>query len=341
MKFFRKIKAQVAALMVLAIVIVILAVGATMLIGELGYQKIRLANTADAAIISAATELARTLNLIRQTHYRLLLNHIRIQVMLLARLIWTSKGEAVAFAIGYVEGLKRGQQLVDQAKDMANDTPKNIRTALLERVFGSQVDEIKPYYRNASGNLDVERYSKEETAFTKTFRNFKKGQGAYAGNALAGKDHWYFNDTLSYSWNRTVRKIGEDQKDLVPGTLVIGDAEPVAESGGKKYDSYLQAKLITAPTRVRVKTQGMVLFFFWACGPSTCPGFLYNPYAWINRVTIEPGNQFGLQVRKLPFRKFPYFMKEDSPNSGKEIKHENKVNISGNIWSGYEFRLTK
>ena len=78
--FFKKNVGQIAPLLIIVVIVVILAIGATAVIGELGYQKVRLANSVDSALVSSAADLARALNLVRQTSFMMLLNHYQIGI---------------------------------------------------------------------------------------------------------------------------------------------------------------------------------------------------------------------------------------------------------------------
>ncbi|MCM8796049.1 MAG: hypothetical protein NC928_05155 [Candidatus Omnitrophica bacterium] len=375
-------KAQVAPFMSLVLVAVILAIGATMLIGELVYQKIHLNNVVDSALISAGADLARSLNLIRQIHFRLLLNHIRLQAMLLARGVWPSKGSAKLFAFGYIEGINRGRQLYGQAKVIAQDMPKEIRSMLFERILGGLVDEPKAftYKQGRPGELDYEKYLDTDSPFQVTFRNHKK---SYKESHKKDWKDWWEEDIYSYSWHRqavpkcAVRNnhgkcvkyvcaeppntVSENcqriKYEIKPGVLKVGE-EPAREAEGERFAAYLKVALDNAPRQIYVKAQKMVLFFLYQCGKSVCPGFLPNPYAWISRLSVSPSNVFGVNVRQMPLRVFPYFLPEiperkegesdeeyqarlEEYYKKRELKQESKINITGGIWSGYDVRLAQ
>jgi len=341
-------KGQIAPLMVIVVVVVILAIGATVLVGELGYQKVRLANTVDAGLISSATDLTRSLNLVRQTHFGMLMNHVRLQAsMFVPILVWPDKSSAYNHAynasFGPLSiGIYTSMQMFDKAKEVVAEVPKNMRSAMIERVMSGLIDEPKAYhYKTGTTELDMDRYINEtETPFQETYRDYQTAKNAFAGNGYAGKDNWYKNNragdsfALSYSWNKTVNQ----DKSFTKGTLVPA-AKPLLLKNGRAYDSYLMMQMNDVPTEIKVKAQPMVLFFLFQCGPSVCPGFFPNPWAWISRVSISPGNSYGLVVQERPFLQFPYFMPKDRLNKLKEVRQMGRIGITGSIWSGYEFKL--
>lgn len=379
--FRRNENGQVAPFLTLVIVIIILAIGATMLIGNLVYQKVRLNNIVDSALISAGTELARSLNLIRQIHFRLLLNHIKLQAMLLSRGVWTSKQEAQAFAVGYAQGINNGMTLFEQAKQIAEDSPKDIRSSLFDRILGGLVDEPKPFtyiskevppgsghYQNV---LDYEASLDKDTHFMEVYRDYKKTNN----ESKPDEDikAWWEEDLYSYSWQRQAQPICAERDaeskcvkyecaeppnsesanctrkkyGLVDGKFVQGEPER-RDGNNERYASYARVQLNDAPTKISVKPQKMILFFLWQCGTSTCPGFLPNPYAWISRLTVSPSSQFGTEVKRMPFRTFPYFFPEkkddddeDEYYKKREMAHEGQIKITGGIWSGYDVRLAQ
>lgn len=358
--FFRKDNGQIAPFMTIVIVIIILAIAATMLIGKMVSEKVRLINTVDSALISTGTEFARSLNLIRQIHFRMLLNYVSMQVMLLARGVWTSKWEAYeALTLPAIEGIIRSHDMYEQAKKIAEKAPKDLRNSIYDRILGGLVDEPKPFYTVMqewplfSGQyreaLDYERYLGDKTSFQVQYLRCKKGYAPCTGGT------WYEQNTYSYAWYRKAQKttcLEENAQgrciryghDLPAGTLNQG-APLKFDPSGKPYESYLQVSLGNTPREVRVKAQKMVLFFLYICGPSVCPGFIPLPWAWLSRVSISPTSEISAYARKLPFRTFPVFMPEgDDPlaaDAQKEIKHGAKVNITGGLWSGYDIKLNR
>jgi uncharacterized protein (UPF0333 family) len=354
MLYLNNKKAQIAPFLVLILVAVILAIGATFLIGEFSSQKTRLIITTDSALISAGTRLARALNLVRQIHFRMLLNYAQLQIALLARGVWSSKAEAIWAAINYAIGIEKSKNMYEQAKKVVEEMPKDIRVKLFDALLQNLIDEPKPFpcaqYDDAGKcvKIDYEKYLEEDSIFGKTFLACKKGDLNITGCG----NKWYMNNMISYSWNKRTKdvcieyagdKCIRTQQKFIEGDLSIG--EPTEEKGGEKYDSYLKVELINAPTSISIRPQRFVLFFLWACGPKVCPGFLPHPYAWISKVNVFPSKQFGVRVTKLPFRSFPYFISDKENNEEKnkkpELIHESIIAIRGSVTSGYEVKLVK
>ncbi len=138
----------------------------------------------------------------------------------------------------------------------------------------------------------------------------------------------------------------QEYKIANPGELNLGG--PLAG-----YESYVQVQMRDVPQSVDVQPQKMVLFFLWCthlynCGPYICydssgsicgwifPGFFPHPYAWIKKIKFGSGNSFGIKATKrIPFQRLPFFSRSV------DISHSNRVKITGNIWSGYEPRLSE
>ena len=332
-------KAQIAPFMVLVVAVLILAIAATMLIGEAGFQRIRLANIADGTLLSAASNFCQGLNQIRMIHKRMFLNYIQMQVMLLfsprancpacapCPTFMNFCSKALGYEYAWIEslyGIQTSALLYLQARKIAGGMAKDLRVGLYEGAFGGAlVDEPKPFleseviYDTSSGRvtgLDYTSYIKRDSHFTETWRNFKS----------ENKEGWYGNDMISYSWNKTQEALAH------PGQFNTPDPS---------YESYLKVSLQNVPRKVSVKPMPMVLIFFWCkSGAVVCwsfiPGFVINPFAWIRKIDIG-SNNFGLTLEKrLPFRRFPFFGNRDI-----DLRHSSRVKIRGSVWTGYEFNM--
>ncbi len=361
LRLFRKRNGQIAPFLTIVIVIIILAIGATMTIGRLVTERVRLSNTVDSTLISTGSDFARSLNLIRQIHFRMLLNYISMQVMLLARGIWSSKWEAYqALLLPSIEGILRSKEMYEQAEELAEKAPESLRSSVYDRILGGLVDEGKAFKtteRDIDGDgmlekvLDYESYLKEKTSFQATYLKYKKDH----------KEDWHEKNVYSYAWYKNAKKkcvewdpLKEEEcikyeYSLPKGNFTQGD--PVKRDQYEDpYESYLRVALGQTPNKVRIKAQKMVLFFLWTCGTSVCPGFIPLPWAWISRLTISPSSEIGADVTKLPFRTFPLFMPEKDcegkancdpleDDLKKELRHKTKVSITGGLWSGYDIKL--
>ncbi len=141
-------KGQVAPFMVLLVAILLLAIAATTIIGEVAFSRIRLGNIADAALISASSAFCRTLNQIRQISIGgggLLVTYVGLQAFLLAGTPWPYKGAPLATGF-FINSMLTSQRLFEQAERIAKDAPKNFRMGLYEQVFGGAlIDEPKPF----------------------------------------------------------------------------------------------------------------------------------------------------------------------------------------------------
>jgi hypothetical protein len=370
----RKSKAQVAAFLIVIIAVLFVAILATMFIGEMAWQRVRLTNITDSALISASADYSRKLNQIRQIHFQMLLNYVRTQTALLARLPWPTKFSAYAAAM-YLggEGILTSRDLYNSAKRLADDAGKGLRIALYDRIFGGAlIDEPKPFIdlpdaKNAEGSpvfkpctqaqieggncdevlhedgapskkiiaFNYNAYLKRSDHLTQELRHFKKDHS----------DTWYDQNQLSYGWNKSKGSwdaaIGDFR--IIPGKLYTGEEQP-----GEEYASYLQVRLEGVPGEgeVKIEPYRMILFFLYACGHSICPGFIPHPYAWIK--SIDAPGDFGVSVKKLPFRHLSVFYPatpKEEPFTEKEkkeapgLEYSGWVHISGGIWSGYEPKL--
>lgn len=309
--------------MFLVIIVIIVAIVATMIIGETGYTRVRMANIADGAVISGAAGLCRTLNQIRMIHKQLFLNYIKTQVMLL---VASFMGVFQVKPMGYIFawtlslwGIQQSYELFSQAEDLADSATKDLRGGLFESCLGGAlIDEQKPFrlsevVRDAQGRisgLDYNAYLNRDSNFTTKFRALKTGG-------------WYGAGSHTYYWNRS--------KDVV--TYPGGFTPPAV------YDSYLTVQLNGVPSSIDVEAMPMILIFLFCqpCFPTVpcCywPGFVINPWAWIRSVDLD-SDSFGVTITKSsPFRKLPFFPQDVV------LSHTNQVHVSGSVWSGFDFRM--
>jgi len=332
-------KAQVAPFMVVVIAVVILAIAATMLIGELSFQRVRVGNITDSAMISATSAFCRSLNQIRIIHTRMFLNYLQLQTALLAKGIWPNKYVGYAAAIGWsLIGVEMNRQLYAQAKEVTKDMAKNLRIAIYEASFGGAlVDEPKPFLEsevdrdpetNKVIGLDYDAYLLRDSNFTIAYRQFKKDN----------KDNWYLNNNLAYYFNKS------DERMVLncPGQLQMGGGA-VPSCRSMDYEAHVSATLRDVPTSVSLSAQKLVVFFlYWReawPAPVISVGFVPHPYAWIRRVDFG-NNIFSLNMQKtVPFRRLPFF-----PRQSVELQHTARVKVtrgSSGIWAGFSFGLTR
>lgn len=347
--------------MVLIIAILILAIAATMLIGEIGFQRIRLANIADSALISGASSLCRTFNQIRLFHKQMFLNWVSAQAMAIGGSTWCSKWHFLAASIYYIT---RSMDINDKARQVAKEGIEAFRPNLWDSVFGGAlVDEPKSFIdlpgnfaddpdspdevdTNEAGRvvkLNYDKYLKRDPGFTERYRAYKRSHSS----------NWYEENLFSYSFNKTKDKVLN-----TPGILNPGEPDT-------SYESYLKVQFQDVPTSISISTIPMIIIgWCWWCKPCTTtppccmvlpcssawvmgapkPGTTIGcciglpcisviPYAWIIKINID-SDRFGLNVKKqLPFRGFPFFGRELN------LEHKNRVRVKGNVWSGYDFRM--
>ena len=313
-------KAQIAPFLVLIIVILILSIAATVLIGELGFQRTRISNIADSALISGASSLCLTCNQIRLIHNQLFLNYISLQAMALAHLAYGPWSSKIHLWLASLHYLYQAEEMFDQAEELAEVGTKNLRVSLYDSCFGGAlIDEPKPFLeteviREPTGKirLDYESYLKRDSQFTLAYRNFKKNNSK-----------WYESNLLSYSFNKTRDKVLNH-----PGYLNIGEPDP-------KYESFLKVRFHDIPKKISVRPQGMFVFSVCWYGPFIAPCFVYLPWAWIRRINVDR-RSFGMEITKrIPLSKFPFFGRDI------DLSHTSRARIRGSVWEGFEFSLER
>jgi len=328
--------------MIVITAILVLAIAATMLIGEMGWQRVRLMNTVDGALMTAASKFCRAMNTLKPIHKVMFMNTISAQIALLA------KGAYPDIASGYLGAyslsgmtIYQNHALYNQANKVINAASKEMRTGLYDTIFGALADEPKPYYEYADQNnedneikrdpatgkiiwINEEHYAERESNFTERYRELK----------VADKKNWYKRDSISYCWDKR-KKPGVTM--LNPGRFTLGGEDPAAAG----YDNFLTVGTSGIPDKIEVKTQKWAYIFFFCqpcCLPTGCcfwPGFVYNPWAWIKGVTLD-SDEFGVNARKsMPFEKMPFFGRKDIV-----LEQKSRVKVKGNIWwTGFSFSM--
>jgi hypothetical protein len=361
---------QIAPFMVLVMGVLILAIAATVLIGETGFVRLRMANIADSALISGASSFCRSLNSIRPLHNKMLMNYISFQTAMLVSSPYLHKANAYAVALAltalYTE---QGFELFDQACDIAKAMPKELRTSVYDTTLGGAlIDEPKPFLETAGdphfmpplstdtckaenlvgwnevgrdpqtkvvNYLNYPKYMQRDSRFVCQYRALKFGNGG-----------WYNSGSLSYFFNKYQKQAesdtgkGEFVTPFVPGTT---ENQPEQVN----FNSYLGVRLEDFPDSVDIIPMPMpIIFLYWVwcfvpCGPFCimyipcfiAPGFTIDPFSAI--ASIDFNSNFGLTVNKrIPFHRLPFFSRSV------DLEHTSRVNIRGSVWSsGYDFSI--
>ncbi|MEW6075398.1 MAG: hypothetical protein AB1530_03725 [Candidatus Omnitrophota bacterium] len=330
-------KAQIAPFILVVAVVLMLAIVATALIGESTFTRVRLANTADGALITAGSNFCKSLNQLRKINKQLFLNYLSLQTTLLAHGVWSNKFEPLAVA---VLPINNSRKLFDFAKDeIASKMPKELRVSIYEAILAAGlVDEPTPFLKNEvivdpiSGetkgldyNQYIARMSSEGTQFSRSFRDYK----------VAHSSNWFNNNIISYSFDKFLRwninNITGESTIANPGAINPG--EPLAG-----YQSFVRVQLLDMPANVDIQPQVMVMLFLWYCptpwGGIVLPGFCPHPWAWIRRISFGNNNTFGANVSKRVVGANVPFVGRDAT-----ITHTSRVRIAGNVWQGYDVRL--
>ena len=312
------------AFMILIIVILLLAIAASYVVGEASFQKVRVINVLDSILISEASELCRSLNMVRQIHNAMFLNYLSTQVAVLAVSfdecpdVW-----AKVLAIVAVPFFQNAQ-LASQAEEIVEESGEGIRGDIYDACLGGLVDEPTPFLeseiiKDKSGRIIgidykkyLERVEEEGSVFEKNYLEFKKTHS-----------NWYKYAKLTYYFNKSKQKVLERE-----GVLLPEDNLP-----NYNYESYVRVNLREVPTDVDISTQTMPLIFFCLVKGIPIPQVLPFPNAWIRRVELDT-NYIRAQVEKyISFKRFSLFPKEVT------LTHAARIRIRGSIWSGYDFVL--
>jgi len=324
-------KGQVFPFMILVAVILIVAIAATMYLGEAAFLRIRLANIGDSALINAASSFCRGFNQMRIIHKQLLLNHMKFQIELLIKGAYANKLVALEdIIVGHLLWWEAQYNLYKQAQQSANDMPKDLRISIYETALGGGlIDEPKifepdEYRLDAHGRvewLDYASYSARPVHYVEVLRQFKR----------QNKDTWYNMNRLTYSFN----KKDKQKVASMPGEISASGPLP-------NYEAYLDAEVSGLPNYVRAANQWMVLIYFYHLqipvppGDLILPGFFPDPWAWIRSIDTDSQN-FSLTLRKQdPFRILPFSTRQTNTLL---LEHRNRVKIRGNIWLGYDYVL--
>ncbi|MDD5566051.1 MAG: hypothetical protein PHG31_04100 [Candidatus Omnitrophica bacterium] len=331
-------KAQIAPFILVVAVVLMLAIVATALIGESTFTRVRLANTADGALITAGSNFCKSLNQLRKVNKQLFLNYLSLQTTLLAHGVWWGGKLEPLPIVGL--GVAQNLNLFNFAEnEIAAKMPKDLRVSVYEAILAAGlVDEPTPFLKNEvivdpiSGEtkgLDYNRYiarmSSEGTQFSRSFRDFK----------VAHSSNWFNNNIMSYSFDKFLRwninNITGESTIANPGAINPG--EPLAG-----YQSFVRVQLLDMPTNVDIKPQVMVMIFLWYCptpwGGIVLPGFYPHTHAWIRRISFGNNNTFGANVSKRVVGANVPFVGRNA-----DITHTSRVRIVGNVWQGYDVRL--
>lgn len=346
-------KGQIAPFMIIIAVLLILAIVATMIIGETGFQRIRLANIADSALLTGASSLCRSLNQIRMMHSTMFLNYLSLQVAMFASSPWPDKSTGYAAAMGWsLLGIESNMELYNQAKKIASEATKDLRTGLYEKGFGGgMIDEPIPFKESeVVRNPDTGRITKLDydqylatgrlSNFPEHYLKFKKGEAPYA--AEGGKDNWFKKPLLTYQFNKSNYGYRDNKGKLIFSSKPAGDNTRFAS-----YESYYSVELEDIPDNITVNAQVMPIFFLYATPSGCCMiGIIPHPYAWISRIDMD-NNIFSIILKKL----LPFGRRQPAADTDKnqlpfvgldrdvQIHHKSTVRVRGSLWSGYEFRL--
>ncbi len=367
----RNNKGQVTPFLMLLLGVLLLAIVATMLIGEAAYNKIRLSNVADGALISSASGYSRSLNQLRQIKLAMELNHFAMQMTLLfvprggiglpdnsyrgcstcggwVIPLWCGKGCPFTYP-SFTQAYIRAGQVFEQAEDIAKNMAKDLRSGLIDGVFsGALTDEPKPFLeaevsRDASSGrvigFDFDSYAIRESRSTLILRAFK----------AADYDGWYLNNTLSYYYSKHKEKalslIDNQGKPIDPlnyiATMVPPSVFPAPDGSGT--EAYLTMTMHGVPTAVTVEAVPKILIYIWGkcagwptpvCIP--LPGIIPNKYSSL-RINVQAdegdGYHFGMKVAKSVPYKVIFFERQ------LETVHKNKVWIRGGLSQGWEPKL--
>lgn len=354
--------------MIIIIVIILLAIAATMLIGEVGFGRLRLANIADGVLISSASGLSRNLNQIRAISFGaggLMTHWVNLQSFLLSKQsickcagipdklpykpgdpmfpVWDFIGQPAASGT-YLNSLTEIDTLHDDAESTADKAIEDLREGLYNGILGGAlIDEPLPFKeseitRDERGRIIAFDYQAYTRRFEQDFPLQKELRELKSKESV-----WSDANQISYSWNRRY-----SEATARPGVL---ETEECRSCNSSSYGNYLKVNLEDVPKSIDIDYQALPLLYFYqkainhiCCEPDgTCfpcchciilPSFLVDPFAWITDIDMVGGNSFGVKAKKkMDFRNLPFFAGQPT------IEHKNKVRIKGNVWSGYDFGL--
>jgi hypothetical protein len=263
-------------------------------------------------------------------------------------------------------GIESNLELLDKAREIARNLPQELRSSVYDTAFGGAlIDEPKPFLDIPRGDarfepqappgqfidtcdpeilkdwdevardereeriiyINYSKYNHRDARFNCEYRKFKQGKPPYLNLGS-----WYNQGSFAYFFNKE-QKSAELHPGIIRVPFLPGVTEKAVEN--QDYNAYLAASVSGFPTEVRVRSQFMLLFFFYCNPHPKCwwPGFIYHPFAWISSVDFGSRN-FSLSLRKrTKFSRSLFF------NQPIELEHTSTANIRGNIWSGYDFSL--
>lgn len=323
-------RSQVLPFMVLIMIVLILAIAASYVIGESGFQKVRIMNVVDSAVISSASQLARALNSVKAVNKGILMNYISTQSAALALAGGPCSKVIPKFFLIIAEGFLKFYQLYKGAEDILEESIKSARQNLYDSCLGGLVDEPTPFLeseveRDEKGrviSIDYAKYLKrideEGTTFEKNYLDFKRNDKS-----------WYKAKELTYYFNKSKKKVLERE-----GMLLKGEAA----SPNYDYENYVKVNLKRAPTKAHISVQWLIVMT-WCCievaGKTVCYPIPAPFPAWIRSVDLDT-EYVEAEVKKyISFENFSLF-----PNKAK-LKHTARAKIKGNIWTYYDFVLEK
>jgi len=322
-------RSQVLPFMVLIMIVLILAIAASYVIGESGFQKVRIMNVVDSAVISSTSQLARALNSVKAVNKGILMNYISTQSAALAIAGGPCSKVIPKFFLIIGEGFLRFYQLYNGAEDILEESIKSARQSLYDSCLGGLVDEPTPFLeseveRDEKGrviSIDYKNYLKrideEGTTFEKNYLNFKRNDKS-----------WYKAKELTYYFNKSKKKVLEREGMLLKG----------ATSPNYDYENYVKVNLKRAPTEAHISVQWLIVISWCelelSFGTITIP--LIAPFpAWIRSVDLDTEYVEAEVEKYISFKNFSLFPKEA------KLKHTARAKIKGNIWTYYDFVLEK
>jgi len=362
-RLFHNNKGQVAPFLVMLIAVLLLAIVATMLIGEGAFNKIRAGNIGDGTLISASSSYCRSLNQLVVIKGGMWSNALFMAGVIYSRKpfrccsfvvgpgVWHNKAEP--FANGsIINGIMQSNELHKQAEQIKNSVIRTLRSGLYDGVFsGGLIDEPKPFLQNevnynAEGKItgfNFDDYTIRDSRLTINIRAYKRDNPAHTPPESTD---WYMKNSLVYYYNKTKEEVLaqlDNEGKPLPGktgyTFTPPDPSIISEA-------YLKVTLKDVPTGLNVLYIPFPIVFGTAkevwhpCGFGMCcscvPGIGVVPVPYASITSINPSGglwKFGIDMeRSVPY-KVLFF--------SRQLKTENKsrIWIRGNINSGYEPKM--
>ncbi|MCX5714629.1 MAG: hypothetical protein NT033_07485 [Candidatus Omnitrophica bacterium] len=369
---------QIAPFMVLVMAVLILAIAATVIIGETGFTRLRMANIADSALISGASAFCRNLNSMRPIHNQMLYNYITFQTSMLIQSPFlhkaTAYAEAAALTALYVE---QSYSLFDDACKIADKMPQELRTSAYDTTLGGalidepkpfrEVSGVTPYHQVANGvpvlpngtsiySVDTcneanlsnwNEVGRDQNGvvnyldYTKYLQRDSNFMCKYRALKF-GNSGWYNSSSLAYSFNKS--KTGFS---AYPGLIALSPDETIIDpaTGKRKYEAYLSVRLNNFPDSVDIIPMVMpIVFLYWEwcviCYTFAC---VYQPCFILPGFTVDPfawiaSIDFNSNFSLTLNRRVP-FTRIPFFSQSVELQHTSRVNINGSVWSGYDFSI--